>query len=88
MTSLPDMNPPTAVPSAAAIKAKVRAKAIVRRPYELHVRITPAMNDAIERWTGPKSHKCQADIVCDALDFYFKQFDPMYRQEVTGRSNA
>jgi hypothetical protein len=88
MTAVTDTNPPTAVPRAPATKARGRPKVVVRRPYEIHVRITPLMNETIEQMTGPNSHKCQADIVCDALNFYFMQISPTYRQEIAGKPNA
>jgi hypothetical protein len=83
-----DINATTAVPNAAATKAKVRPKAIVRFPYQVHAGITPAMNKAIERLSAGNSLLAAADVLRMALHGYLLQNDRQYHQEIGGRPNA
>jgi hypothetical protein len=88
MTAAANMQDARPAVDAARPVAKAKQRALVRFPYQIHSGITPLMYRVIEQWTGHNSHKCEADIVRDALDFYFKQFSPMYRQAIEGNHRA
>jgi hypothetical protein len=83
-----DINATTAAPNAARPAAKVRPKAIVRFPYQVHAGITPAMNKAIERLSAGNSLLAAADVLRMALHGYLLQNDRQYHQDIGGRPNA
>ena len=70
-------------PNDSATKAKVRQRAVVRFPYQLHAGITPAMNRAIERLSAGNSLLAGADILRMALHHYLLTNDPNYHRELS-----
>jgi hypothetical protein len=76
------------VTDAARPAAKLRPRAIVRFPYQVHAGITPAMNKAIERLSAGNSLLAAADVLRMALHGYLLQNDRQYHQDIGGRPNA
>jgi hypothetical protein len=88
MDASPNMQTASPAPNVAAQKAKVRPKAIIRFPYQVHGGITPAMNRAIERLTAGNSLMAAADVIRMALHGYLLSNDPRYHQDIGGNRNA
>jgi hypothetical protein len=83
-----DTQAAASVPHAASTTAKVRQKAVIRFPYQVHCGITPAMNAAIERITNGNSLLATSDVIRLSLHGYLLQNDLQYRQAVGGMNGS
>jgi Tfp pilus assembly protein FimV len=84
MNTTANMRAAEQVADAARPTAKVRQRAVVRFPYQVHSGITPAMNRAIERMTAGNSLMAAADVIRMSLHNYLLMNDPLYQRELGG----